>query len=63
MTRPPLCSYCVLPTEGVKRIRCKRTREWIWVCALRKHLGCVAPLTARQRGIVARRMVEMAGGG
>lgn len=64
MTRPsPLCSYCALPTEGVRRIRDKRSRAWVWVCAKQKHVGSVAKLTARQRGIVTRSGMARAMGG
>lgn len=61
MTRP-LCDFCFLPTEAVRRIRHKRC-GLVWVCATRKHVGCTARLTREQRGMQTRRMVEMAGGG
>ena len=60
MTRPPRCDFCCA-AEGIARIRPKRLRRWVWACA--RHRDRTETLTARQRGIVARRMVEMAGGG
>lgn len=64
MTRPlRSCAFCALPTEGVRRIRDKRSGAWVWVCAKRKCLGNTAKLTARQRGIVTRSGMARAMGG
>lgn len=62
MTRRPfLCSFCALPTEAIAQRRDKRSRQMVNVCA--RHRDKTEPLTPRQRGIVARRMVQIAGGG